>query len=198
MSSRIRFADASDVFAAFPRLETLAARPAGPTEPLAHARDLIASPRPVGALVFLAHVLPRREAVWWGCQCVEAILGDAARDEGFGLATQWVRDPSEELRRQALAFWEANSKYTPTPFPTPYLVRAVAFSGGSLLAPDQLPTPSAPDDCALSVNAAIVMATTSVSPVLILPWMRACAEAGVAFAAGGDAKVTRPKSGETQ
>jgi hypothetical protein len=192
MSARIRFAGAADVFTTFARLETLAARPAGPMEPLAHARDLISSPRPVGALAFLAHLLPRREAVWWGCQCVEAILGAAARDEGFGLVTQWVRDPSEELRRQCLDFWQANSQYTPTPFPTPYLVRAVAFSGGSLWAPDQRPSPPAPDDCALSVNAAVVLAATSTAPLLILPWIRACAEAGVAFAAGGDANVMRP------
>ena len=48
MSACIRFADANDVFAAFPRLETMAARPTGPCEPLAHARHLIASPRPAG------------------------------------------------------------------------------------------------------------------------------------------------------
>jgi hypothetical protein len=188
MSARIRFADAADVFAAFPRLELVAARPLGPMEPLAHARHLIASPRPAGAVAFLAHVLPRREAIWWGCQCVDAILGPAARDEGMRLATQWVRDPSEPLRREALALWQAAAQR----LPTPWLARAVGYSGGSLLAPEQPPTPPAPDDCALAVNAAIILAATSAAPALILPWVRSCAEAGMDFAAGGEARVGRP------
>ncbi len=188
MSPRIRFADAADVFSTFPRLETIAARPAGPIDPLAHARHLFASPRPAGAVAFLAHVLPRREAIWWGCQCVEAILGAAARDDNLGLATQWVREPDEPQRREALALWQASGQR----LPTLWLARAVGYSGGSLLAPDQPPTPPAPDDCALSVNAAIILAATSAAPALILPWVRSCAEAGMEFAAGGEARVGRP------
>ncbi len=189
MSARVRFAEAGDVFAAFPRLETFAARPTGPIEPLAHARHLIASPRPDGAVVFLAHVLPRREAIWWGCRCVEAILGPAAQNEGLRIATQWVRDPDEPLRREALDWWQASTQR----LPTEWLARAVGYSGGSLLAPEVAPMPPAPDDCALSVNAAIVLAATGAPPRLILPWLRACAETGVAFAAGGEANVARPQ-----
>ena len=188
MSARIRFAEAGDVFATFPRLETFAAKPAGPIEPLAHARHLIASPRPVGALAFLAHLLPRREAIWWGRQCVEAILGPAAQDEGMRLATEWVRDPSEPLRREALMCWETSAQR----LPTHWLARAVGFSGGSVRAPEQPPSPPAPDDCALAVNAAIVLAATSAEPALILPWVRSCAQSGTDFAAGGDARVGRP------
>lgn len=189
MSARIRFTDASDVFATFPRLELMAERPAGPREPLAYARQLIASPRPAGAVAYLAHVLPRREAIWWGCQCVEAILGPAARDEAMRLATQWVRDPDEASRREALALWQASAQR----LPTPWLARAVGYSGGSLIAPDLPPSPPAPDDCALSVNAAIILAATSAAPALILPWVRSCAQSGVDFAAGGEARVERPK-----
>jgi hypothetical protein len=189
MSARIRFADAADVFAAFPRLEAMAARPAGATDPLAHARHLIASPRPAGALAFIAHLLPRREAIWWGRQCVEAILGRAAQDEAMELATQWVREPSEPLRRRALSLWRDSETRTPTH----WLARAVAYSGGSLLAPDQPASPPAPDDCALAVNAAVVLSATRTAPTLILPWIRACAESGVVFAAGGEAQARMPK-----
>ncbi len=189
MSTLIRFAQADDVFAAFPRLETFAQRPVGPLEPLAHARHIVASPRPAGAVAFLAHVLPRREAVWWGCQCVLAILGPAARDTGMQLAANWVRDPSEPLRRDALAFWQESEQR----LPTHWLARAVAYSGGSLLAPEQPPSPPAPDDCALSVNAAVVLAATSAAPALILPWLKSCTEAGMDFAAGGEARVARPQ-----
>lgn len=188
MSARIRFADAADVFATFPRLETFAARPVGSSEPLAHARRLIASPRPAGAVAFLAHVLPRREAIWWGRQCVAAILGPAAQDEAMALATQWARDPGEPLRREALALWQSGEQR----LPTDWLARAVGYSGGSLLAPDQPPSPPAPDDCALSVNAAVILAATSAAPALILPWVRSCAVAGMDLAAGGEPRVEKP------
>ena len=189
MSARIRFAEAGDVFATFPRLELVAARPPGPKEPLAHARALMASTRPAGAIAFLAHVLPRREAVWWGCQCVDAILGPAAQDEGMRLATQWVRDPGEPLRREALVLWQTGAQR----LPTHWLARAVGYSGGSVLAPEQPPSPPAPDDCALAVNAAIILAATSAEPALILPWVRSCAGSGLDFAAGGEARVGRPQ-----
>jgi hypothetical protein len=192
MMSRIRFTEASDVFDAFPSLQLYAPRPAAPAAPLDHARALIASPRPVTALAFLAHLLPRREAVWWACQSVSAILGGAAKSEGLRLALQWVRDPDEALRREALAFAKASDLRAPTS----WLARAVGHSGGSILAPDQPPVAPGPDACALSANAAVVLAATSTQPLMILPWMRECAEAGVRFAQGEDARVLAPSAGD--
>jgi len=191
MISRIRFADASAVFETFPRLEQYSTKPLGAAAPLDHARDLAASPRPATALAFLAHLLPRREAVWWGCQCVSTVLGEAARDEGLRLANLWVRDPDETVRRAALDYAQAKGLRTPTS----WLARAVGHSGGSILAPDQPPSPPDRDACALSVNAAIVVAATLQPPLAILPWMRACAEAGVRFAAGDDMRVNKPALG---
>jgi hypothetical protein len=43
------------------------------------------------------------------------------------------------------------------------------------------------------VNVAIVLAATGASPPLILPWIRACAGSGVAFAAGDEVQVRRPR-----
>jgi hypothetical protein len=190
MSSRIRFADALDVYQAFPRLEQFAPKPAAPMAPLDHARALIASSRPVTALAFLAHLLPRREAVWWACQSVSAILGAAAKSEGLRLALQWVRDPDETLRREALAFADASDLRAPTS----WLARAVGHSGGSILAPDQPPVAPGPDACALAANAAVVLAATTTQPLMILPWMRECAEAGVRFARGEEARVLAPSA----
>lgn len=188
MSSRIRFTDAADVFATFPGLEPYAPKPAAPAAPLDHARALIDSPRPATALAFLAHLLPRREAVWWGCQCVGAMLGPEADDEAMRLATQWVRDPDEDARRAALTFAESGDMRKATS----WLARAVAHSGGSLLAPEHPPAKPTPEGCALSVNAAIVVAATAKPPLAILPWIKACAEAGVRFAAGEDALIKPP------
>ncbi len=77
---------------------------------------------------------------------------------------------------------------------TSWLARAVAHSGGSLLAPEHPPSKPAPEACALSVNAAIVFAATAKPPLAILPWIRACAEAGVRFASGEEILVRAPAS----
>ncbi len=188
MTSRIRFANAAVVFDTFPRLELYSVKPSGTVEPLDHARTLAASSRPTTALAFLAHLLPRREAVWWGCQCVSAVLGETANDEGLRLARLWVRAPDEIVRRAALEFSQASDLRKPTS----WLARAVGYSGGSILAVDQPISPPPPDACALAVNAAIVLATTAQAPLLILPWMRACAEAGARFAEGDELRVAAP------
>src|SRR5262245_44527332 len=51
------------------------------------------------AIVFLAHALPARAAVWWGCVC----LWDVARlsprppvEAALGAAVRWVLEPTEE------------------------------------------------------------------------------------------------------
>lgn len=190
MTSRIRFTDAADVFETFPGLGPYSVKPSGPIAPLDHARALIATPRPATALAFLAHLLPRREAIWWGCQCVSAMQGAEAKDEGLRLASQWVRDPDEAARREALAYAEASDMRAATA----WLARAVGYSGGSLLAPEQPPLKPAPEACALAVNAAIVFAATAKPPPAILPWMRACADAGARFASGEEILVRAPAS----
>ena len=185
--NRILFTDAADVFTGFPMLERFATPPTAARAPLDFARDLMGMPPPSAALAFLAHLLPRREAIWWGCQCVSAIL--SAPGEGLQLVQRWVRDPDETLRREALTYSQAGDMKSPDV----WLARAVGYSGGSVLAPDQPAMQPARDACAQAVNAAIVLAATSVEPALIMPWIRACAEAGVSFAAGGDALVKQPQ-----
>ena len=74
-----------------------------------------ASP-PSAATAYVAHLLPRREAVWWACQCVSAILGDAAQDEGYRLASQWARQPDDAHRREALAYAESGDLKVATTF----------------------------------------------------------------------------------
>ncbi|HEY6733563.1 MAG TPA: hypothetical protein VI256_07165 [Roseiarcus sp.] len=75
MQSRIRFATARSVFDAFPDLSYVVTPPADDIQPLDHARALLRAPRPSDAVLFISHLLPRREAVWWAAQCVLALLG---------------------------------------------------------------------------------------------------------------------------
>jgi hypothetical protein len=191
MSSRVRFWRAKNVFEAFPMLERFVATP-GPAEeeePLPFARHAAHSANPVDAVVFMAHLLPRREAVWWGCKCVSATLGVTADDVALGAAEAWVRSPEEDTRRAALKIGDAGD----TRHPTTLLALAAGRSGGSVAAPDQRPAPASAEACAQSVQSAVVLAIAKQPAALIPDWIEACVEAGIRFAEGGDAHVDPPK-----
>lgn len=190
MPSRVRFALARDVFETFADLKFAAAQPSGNSAPLDHARALLAEPRPSEAIIFLAHLLPRREAVWWAVQCVRAMLGSRAEDEALRAADEWVRTPEEDKRRAALDTASAADPRAPTT----WLAYAAGWSGGSLSAPDQEPARPPPAACATAANAAVMLAVTQGDPLGVVDRIRACAEAGVRFADGGDARVSAPKA----
>ena len=184
MSSRIRFATARNVFGAFEDLRHVAAPPGDDAAPLDYARQLLASPRPIEAVAFLAYLLPRREAVWWARQCVGALLGPRADDAALHAAEAWVRAPEEENRGAALAIGGAGDQASPTT----WLALAAAWSGGSMCAPDVKPMTAPISACAKAVNAAIVMAACAGDPHGIGARIAACVEAGIRFADGGDAR----------
>jgi hypothetical protein len=190
MSSRIRFATARDVFETFADLRRFATPPGDESAPLDYALSLLACAQPARAIAFLAHLLPRREAVWWARQCVGAVLGARADDAALRAADAWVRAPDEENRQAALAIGNAGDQAVATT----WLALAAAWSGGSMLAPNVKPLPAPPAACAQAVNAAILLAISSLGPASMIAWIRTCAEAGVRFAEGGDARVTPPSA----
>ena len=55
------------------------------------------------AVDFLVYALPKREAVWWGCLCVERFLDVAVlreeRRQASRSVMRWVMEPNEEHRR---------------------------------------------------------------------------------------------------
>lgn len=57
------------------------------------------------AIRFVAHVLPKREAVYWACMVWGALFGprrlSANQEAAFEAAIEWVCDPNEATRRQA-------------------------------------------------------------------------------------------------
>jgi hypothetical protein len=84
---------------------------------------------------FLAHALPKREAVWWACLCAELILGPdppPVAVAALNAARAWVIDPKEENRRAAFAAAEAAKVGTPEGC----AAMAAFLSGGSLSLPD--------------------------------------------------------------
>jgi hypothetical protein len=84
---------------------------------------------------FLAHALPKREAVWWACLCAEPIMGPeppAIALAALNAARAWVIDPKEENRRAAFAAAEAAKVGTPEGC----AAMAAFLSGGSISLPN--------------------------------------------------------------
>lgn len=88
------------------------------------------------AIHFLAHALPKREAVWWACLCCRQGCVDPPELDLSALqaAEKWVIDPSEDHRRAAMRAAETAE------FSTAAACAAVAafWSEGSM-APPELP-----------------------------------------------------------
>lgn len=91
---------------------------------------------------FLAHALPKREAVWWACHCAEQILGaepPPAEAAAVKAARTWVIDPSDDNRRAAFTAAEAAQLGTPAGC----AAMAAFMSGGSLAPPKLTAVPPA-------------------------------------------------------
>jgi hypothetical protein len=104
------------------------------------------------------------------------------------VAEGWVGNPEEARPRAALEIGTSGS----TKVPTTWLARAAGYSGGSLTPEDSSPARASPDATAINLKAAVIMALVHRPMSEIPAWTKACVEAGIRFAEGGDAKVLAP------
>lgn len=115
------------------------------------------------ALAFLAYALPKREAIWWGLECVRALTpaqAPAPIAAALAAVQAWVDQPGEEQRRAAMPAAEAATFGTPAGC----AALAVFFSGGSLAPPD---CPKVPPDeklTARTIAAAVVLGILTAEP----------------------------------
>ena len=103
--SRARFTTARSVFETFPELASKSAVAATDDPPIVFLKNLSVGGRFEDAVGFCAHLLPRREAVWWGCGSVRAVLGDVTPYGVAGLmaAEAWVHEPTDKNRQAGTA-----------------------------------------------------------------------------------------------
>lgn len=109
------------------------------------------------AFAFAAHYLPRRKAIWWGCLCAWELFRREipAREEApLAAVVAWVRDPSEENRRQAYEIGRDAAR----PSVAGSLTMAVFSAGGSLSKPDSPQVDPKLNQAARFVTAAVVLA----------------------------------------
>ena len=188
MSTRLRFTTARQVFDAHPKVTAVINLRPMQESPLDFARKLLARAHRFDAIVYTACLLPRREAVWWGCQCVRALRGNKT-DDALLAAEAWVRDPEETQRRAAVEIAASGDAGVATT----WLAGAAGHSGGSIAAEGSFPLPASADATAINVKAAVILAIVERPMPDLLAWINACVEAGISFAEGGDAKVLAPK-----
>ena len=102
--SRVRFTTARSVFEAFPELTSKSTVAPTDDPAVVFLKNLSAMQKFGDAVAFCAHLLPRREAVWWGCESVRSFLHDVPQSQVAGLvaAETWVQQPNDENRLRAL------------------------------------------------------------------------------------------------
>jgi len=153
---------------------------------------LLAENKTAAAIDFLAHALPPRETIWWGCLCVEHVSGSrlsGVDTAAHKTAVRWVLDPSDENRRGSKSPGEAAGLRSPAGG----LAMAANWTGGSLAPPLQTnnpkvpqppPVPPGPFVPAKAVSGAILLATTRGDPGKIPQHRRAFVELGIGVAEG--------------
>jgi hypothetical protein len=132
----------------------------GDLPPKAFVTTLVERELFADAVRFLAHALPRREAVWWAWVCARKNAGvDPAPKTRAALdATErWIMQPTEDNRRQAMTFGEAAE------FATAAGAAALSafMSSGSLAPPDAPLVPPGEFMTAKAVTGSVTLAAVT-------------------------------------
>src|SRR5262245_37024806 len=116
------------------------------------------------AVLFLAHTMPKREAIWWACLCSRPEKGAAVPPPAAAAqqaAEAWVISPSDEKRRAAHAAAQACIKT-----PVGLTCEAVFFSEGSLRPPEFKEVPPPGHLAASNAAKAVVLGAVGGPPKL--------------------------------
>lgn len=180
MSERLRFKTARDLFEAFPdAVEDMAARP-DDRPALVYMSELASGRTPEDAITFCSYLLPRREAVWWGHQCLDCLPGMLGPEDRhmLTLAENWVRRPENELSSAALEAGMA----TQTKTPGAWIALAAGWSGSSMLSAEEAPVMPPPYLTAKAVNAGVLGALARVDRKARAATLRRFVEMGAQLA----------------
>ncbi len=135
------------------------------------------------ALRFLALALPRRVAVWWGCQCAWHLKGaeePAPSLAALRAAVRWVLDPSEDNRRAA----EGPGQEAGLEDPAGCLAMSAFWSGGSMTPPHLPAVKPPPFLTGRLVGGAVLLASVRHQPLRCLHHYRTCLALGIEAAEG--------------
>src|SRR5437588_11854593 len=131
--------------------------------PKAYLSALIDASHFDDAVRFLAHALPKREAVWWAWFCARRTAGaePAPKIKASLEATEkWIAQPTDENRRAAMKAGEAAEFKTAAGCAG----MAAFFSGGSMAPPDAPRVPPGEGLTGKAVSGAVILAAVAVEP----------------------------------
>lgn len=180
---KIKAATAAEVCAAFSLDDEALPLLADGMAPRDFLEVLLANKQYVAGIEFLSHALAPRDAIWWGCLCLQQALGAQLADKDKAAAraaVRWVFAPTEENRAAAGAPAEAAGPATPAGG-----LAAAAFQTGGNVAPPKSPamspTPFAP---AKAVAVSVKLSSTKAEPTRISETQKLYLELGLSLAEG--------------
>ena len=134
----------------------------------------------VAAAEFLAHALPKREAVWWACLCARQSPSNPGMAAALEAAEKWVVSPSEESRRSSM-----KAALGAGPVSAASCAAMAAFVSEGSLAPADAPEVKAGENAtAQTVAGSILFAATAQGEAKTAPRLKACLALGLDVACG--------------
>ncbi len=155
--------------------------------PAAFLEELMRQGLHTDAVRFLAHALPKREAVWWACLCVRDTVTPEtppASIVALQAAEKWVYTSNEDNRREAMTRAEADGFNTPAS----WAAVAAFWSGGSMAPPNVPVVPPGETLTAAAVSGAILLAAVQREPERALEKYQRFLEYGIDIANGGNGR----------
>ena len=135
------------------------------------------------AIQFLAHALPRAEAVWWACLSARSAAGPSpvpAAKGALEAAEKWLGDPSEANRNAAFPAAQAAGLSTPAGS----AALAAFISGGSIGPPHVPPVPPGEHMTGQLAGASVLLAAVQNDPAKAVEKFQAFLAKGVEVGKG--------------
>jgi hypothetical protein len=175
----LRFPTVRDLYAAFPTAQGDVGIPASDEPCVALLRSLMTQEAWAPAIAFCAYLLPRREAVWWGCQSLRSMRPQLSRAEIAALdaAEAWVHEPDETHRRAALDLHTRGD----AGLPAIWMALAAGWSGGSIVPPEYPNVRAPPEQTARAVRSGLLIALCGIPAEDIGKAVTPCIENGIAL-----------------
>jgi hypothetical protein len=150
--------------------------------PDAFLRRLLEREAYADAAKYLAHALPKREAVWWGLLTVRSHLGEQAPPAAAAIlaaAERWVRQPTDENRMAAMKAAE------PETGSAAGMVGIAAFMSGTSIAPPGCEAVAPPPHLTgTMIASAIILSAVTPDPLEAATKYRAYLAKGIEIAKG--------------
>jgi hypothetical protein len=177
----MRFPTVRDLFDAFPTaLDDIGVEASDETS-LAFLARMLSEQALVRGLSFCAYLLPRREAVWWGCQCLRQLNTISPQEAAcLGVAEAWVRDPEEARRKEAV---ELANKMS-TRLAATWAAFAAAWAGGTVDGAGGYSIPVPAHSTAQAIRAALILGAHGLPEASRMIIQARWLEGGMKLAAG--------------